>query len=309
MFGIDSLIGLGTQALGGVADSLGWKLGQGLVGDDTSNYGSSPWSSGADVGWDMVAGKAPQLLGDTLSNAAGQIGQEARIGHEKAIGGLTNSAQAMAAANRLRSLGDKSLGAASSAADASRAASERGLSAALNNVKNVMSARGGPLAAVSRTASNMGQGAASSLMGAVSNSANQYNNALGLASRNTAQASGILNQDLANRNQIFVKPYETQTNQAALTAATNMAAKGGESAQTASQQNLTNPLSGLAGGLGFLGQFGLGNSLVGDDSPPGGLPGGLMALLNGGKKNTVNLPSLTGGANLGNIPGFWNAGS
>jgi hypothetical protein len=213
-------------------------------------------------------GYANQLMGlgiqnnraDVLSrmtNAAGQQGAQVGASHKLALDSLGQSANATRDANAMRSMGGLGLQNANTMANASMMQGQQGM----GNMRKQMIEMGGQMgspAAIAAMAGQMGAGAVGQGINALGQASQAYGQANQSAMQGVGQANSMLQGDLANRNNTYVKPYEAQVAGGSL--AQGALGQLGGMTQSANQSTqldhaLNNPLAGLSSGLGKMGSF------------------------------------------------------
>lgn len=251
--------GLGSQLSGGILGSLGTQFNKLLGGSGTG--------AGGGTMQDQI-GYANQLMGmgiqnnraDVLSrmtNAAGQQGAQVGASHKMALDSLGQSANATRDANAMRSMGNLGLQNANTTANAALTQGQLGL----GNMRKQMVEMGGQIgspAAIAAMAGQLGAGAVGQGINALGQASQAYGQANQSAMQGRGQANSMLQGDLSNRNQIYVKPYEAQVSggslaNSALGQLGGMSSSANQSAQL--DYALNNPLAGLSAGLGDIGSF------------------------------------------------------
>ena len=253
------LAGLGSQLGGGLLGSLGGQFTK-LLGGSSSGEGSVFGDA-----MDDQLGYAEKLMkmgiqnnrADVLSrmtNAAGQQGAQVGASHKMALDSLGQSADATRDANSMRSMGNLGMQNANTTANAALMQGQQGI----GNMRKQMIEMGGNIgspAAISAMAGQMGAGAVGQGINALGAASQAYGQANQSAMQGVGQANSMLQGDLANRNQTYVKPYEAQVSGGSL--AQGALGQLGGMSQVGTQLNYAsqNPLAGLSAGLGDIGSF------------------------------------------------------
>lgn len=230
-------LGVALPGLGGVVGSLWNKLSGG--GITSANQTS-----------EQIYDATKKLNELSGYNAAGFKGAAVKSDYANALSGLSNSAEARSAANNQNQMAGRMLSSQQQSMDATNRNAQniagqqtRGV---LDQARNSSLGAG----ALSSLASTIGRGVDNTTLAANSqnaqNSAGIANQAAGLY----ANSSNILNSDLANRYNIFVKPHEYQENNLAQAGLNQF---GPMAMQTNQDRIAENPLYGLGHALGGLG--------------------------------------------------------
>lgn len=238
---LEAGLGVALPGIGGLIANYGMDMIGGLQGsfNDAANG---------------INNQVDKLQKAQMFNAAGQTGEQTRGGFLTAMNGLQNSAEAVQAANaqnrmagRLLSQGQQTMNDISRNTQRSVAQNTRQMGAMARD--RGMGA--GSLAAVA----NQIQDNSNAALGQQGQQQAQVGmQAATQAADMLKQAPAILNQDLANRNDIYVKPYYAQSSgigSAAINAMPNIF-------QTmAEDRAATQPMAGFSAALGNMGtQFG-----------------------------------------------------
>lgn len=239
--GIDWLkLGLGV-ALPGIGGVIGSLLPS-VMGEG----GSTLAGTGADL-----RNQAEQLAITNLYNQAGRTGAEARSSFDTALAGLTNSAEARKAYNAQNQLAGQLLAGQQAAMNATNRNAQNVAGAQtrqLTDIARNQNLGGGGIAALART---IGQNTGDTLLSANAQNAQAAQSATTGAANMMGQAAQGLAQDLATRNDIFVKPFYSQSsgigNQA-------LSLLPGYKQVQEQQKIISQPLYGLGTALGGIGR-------------------------------------------------------
>ena len=251
--GMNMLESLGSSLGGGLLSSLGDKAGEWL--GLTPDISKSSSAQAIDWGLNKALDYGQRLTGESMYNAMGDTGKSAVMSNVKnALNSLTNSARAQNNANAMeRNASDVMQGAnryGNLAMDQTNQRTGGMVNAAMGTAK----ASGAGPAATAAMLGSLGKGIsagnadlATQLMGA-------YNQSLGQSEQMRGGAQNVLQSDLGQRFQQNVQPYMANLNQGVSSLANNIT---NEANQSAMDQARTNPLAGIAGGMGMLGSGGL----------------------------------------------------
>ena len=244
---LDSLLGIGGMAGGGILGSLGWGLGEalGLTPDVRGSVGTQS----IEQALGMVQQAGPGLTQAAMYNPAGQTGANVGQTFQRKLDQLGQSGQAINTANRMRSLGGQGVSTALSQFGSSQTQAAQQAGALRRSLMSSLSGSGASPAAMAGVAGTLGQGVQQGATQALAQGQQAYGRAIGQAGQLTGQAQNVLDQNLALRNQIYVDPYKAQINQGLM----NLPGQFARSISSSVEQARTNPLAGLAGGLGMWG--------------------------------------------------------
>ena len=243
---LDVGLGIALPGIGGIIGSLAKNMyGEG---------GSTTQRTGQEI-FDQAQKFAPL----NLYSAAGRTGAETRSAFDTALSGLTNSAEARKAYNAQNALAGQLLGGQQAAMNATNRNAQNVAGAQtrqLTDIARNQNIGGGGIAALAKT---IGQNTDNTLLGANQQNATAANQAVTQASQIMGGAAQGLAQDLASRNDIFVKPFYAQNSgmgESALRALPGMT-------QMANQQAIIEqPLAGFGASLGAVGQGVLGKAFA-----------------------------------------------
>lgn len=245
------LMGLGGQALGGVAGALGNKMSEWISGESSSEAQTNLMNQ-------LMQQGTQNNRSDVLSrmfNAAGQQGSQVGASHKMALDSLGQSTGALRDANALRSQADQMLSNANQQASATQMTTQNSLGNMRRDAMDAMRGTASP-AAMAGALGKMGQGAAQAGSQMYAQNMQALNQAGAQAGGMRSAATEMLAKDLANRNQIYVKPYEAQVSGGSL-ADTAANQYGSVSSSVSRDMVANNPLAGIASGLGQLGTAGM----------------------------------------------------
>lgn len=193
---IDALFGATPVEGGGT--SVTESLGGG--GSKTNAYEASLLAQ------EQMQKKIPGLMGQLNYNAAGQSGEAARQGFQNALGNLTNSAQAVNDASAMRQDADSLRNMGSTQGQlAMRSGQQTGARAISAMVEGMRNSRNPAMAAAA--ANNLSQGLGQNNTQMMQQSMAQGSQNLAQAGQMQGSSNNILQSDLQNRNDIFVKPF------------------------------------------------------------------------------------------------------
>jgi len=162
-----------------------------------------------------------KALPNMLSSAAGLTGQAARVGFEKAQQSFAPGASAAETSALLRGQGSLGLSSALAAGQAQAKAAELANKNITDQMMGALQARGGPISAMTKSATDIGGKLGENLMSAQQQSAALMNEAGRGNLQALSQAENVMQSDLAQRFQREVQPYLTQVNQAGLSGLSN----------------------------------------------------------------------------------------
>lgn len=233
-------LGLGV-ALPGIGGIIG-TLGKNILGEG----GSTSQTVGNDL-----AAQAAKFAPLNLYNAAGRTGEAARSSFDTALSGLTNSAEARKSYNMQNALAGQLLAGQQAAMNATNRNAQNVAGAQTRSLADIARSQGMGAGAVAQVARNIGAGADNTLLAANQQNAQSANQAIGQAGSMIGNASQGLAQDLATRNDIFVRPFYSQSSGMGSQA---LGLYGGMKQAADQQKIIENPLFGLGGALGGLGK-------------------------------------------------------
>lgn len=239
-----SLEGLLTSGLGMATGGLGGIIG--TVGLQALTQSTGNTIQDASQGFLKDASKFADA---NLYNAAGRTGAATRASFDQKYNSLQNSAEAIQAANAQRQMAGRTLGAAQHTMDSAARTAERGLGAQTRAITDAASTAGSP-AALAALANRLGDTTSQAIgqQAALQNQAAM--GAAGQAAGMMSNSSDILNKDIANRYQTFVKPFEAQSSGLGNQMVSSLpgAMKGAQESRA-----FANPLAGFASGMGEYG--------------------------------------------------------
>lgn len=244
------IFGAATGGIGSVAlDTVGG-LAEGLFPKIFGLGGSE--SGSITQGLQDTAKLAPSLTEASMYNAAGYTGGDVKNTFARQLDSLGNSGAARLSAANMRGLGDQALSGVNTQFENSRQQAGQVQGNIRRDAMNVLRSGGASPASISASLSSLADANRQTTSALYGQAAQNYGNALNFAGNQQAGAANLLGQDLASRNQIYVKPYEAQINQGISGLAGQVA--GMSQAAAKSQDALvTKPWAGLAHGLGQLG--------------------------------------------------------
>lgn len=230
-------LGLGMPMLGGIVGSLTNRI----FSRDTGNTTRAA---------DQLAERISDFTERGLYNAAGRVGKDVKPSFDLALGSLTNSAEARNAANAQTNLAGRTLSQAQNTMDSLAQNAQRTAGAQSRQAMDMARQQGVGSAGLASLKQGFGDVMNNTLgnLGAQQSQAAQA--ATQQAANMMANSSQILNQDLANRNDIYVKPFYAQSSGAGNTA---LGGIPGMSESISKDLVIDNPLSGLASGMGDMG--------------------------------------------------------
>lgn len=239
-------LGVALPGVGGVIGSLAknW-FGEG---------GSTTQRTGSDI-YEQAQKFAPL----NLYNAAGRTGEAARTSFDTALSGLTNSAEARKAYNMQNQMAGQLLSGQQAAMNATNRNAQNVAGAQTRQLADIARNQSMGAGGVAALARNIGQGTDNTLLAANQQNAASANQAAAQAAGIMGQASQGLAQDLATRNDIFVRPFYSQSSglgSQALSALPGMTAMANE------QKIVEQPLAGFGASLGAVGQGILGKAFA-----------------------------------------------
>lgn len=233
------LLGVGTGGLGGLLGAIGPKIFSFLGGG----------SSMSQQAIQTLLDKIPQAAKESLYSAAGRTGEATRTGFEQAFNTLQTSADARQAAQAQQALASTLLGQSNRIAEQMRSMAQQQLGAQTRQTLDAIRQAGGGVSGIVRGASQLGRSYGEGLaqtMGSIGSAANQ---AISQAASMKAAAPEILNRDIANRYQVFVRPFEAQMSNLGTAAISNVPQMVQAYGQSAA---VVNPLAGLSAALGSI---------------------------------------------------------
>lgn len=264
----DVLSGILEMGVGGLTGGLGNLLGAGLSSLTDSILGnSSPADSiskSIQDSWDMGLKNQQALNREGMFNAAGLQGSAVANSYKNQADQLGQSAQAVRAANNLRSYGSQGI----SNALAQGQAGMRNMQGQIGNLKSsFLNSAGTPASARLGIADKIAQAMGTASAQNMAASGGLMQGALEGAAKNESAASNTLSGDIANRYNLYVKPYEAQVNASAMSGINAGIAAGAQGAGIAAEKaaTLQNPLEGFAGALGLAGKYDMARGKKGQD--------------------------------------------
>ncbi len=247
MAGDNSILGLGAlgDTLGGmILPGLG-----GIIGSAWTKYSEGPGGSVSQMlsqNYD-AAKKFSELSG---YNAAGYKGTAVKSDYANALSGLQNSAAAINAANAQNQMAGRMLTSQQQSMDSTNRNAQNLAGAQTRSLVDLgrnQTLGGGGLAAL---ADSVGKNTDNTILSANNQNAQNSANIAAQAAGLNANSSNILNSDLANRYNLFVKPHEYQENNLAQAA---LGQFGPMVTQNNQDRVVQQPLSGLGHAMGALG--------------------------------------------------------
>jgi len=154
-----------------------------------------------------------QAHADAAQNSMGQTGKAAGTGVQNALRSLSNSGEAVQASYRNNQLAGNMLSQPQQVMGAASKAAGRALSAQTDSTINLAKSVGLGGAGMAALADALAQGSSQTLNQMAQTAGAQTQSAIGAASEMYSKAPSILNQDLANRNSIYVDPYKVSYGQ------------------------------------------------------------------------------------------------
>ena len=248
-------MGVGSMGAGSVIGGLGAYLGKKWAGDmfDNTAKNQSQTLQGLEQGANLATRMAPGMTKASMYSAAGTAGPDVRQQYRDREMSLTSSAGAMKA---LADLDASKKGMLSQSGQQGRLAqmlAERQAGKLGRDTMGTVRAMGGSPASVASIGGQMAQGQQSGLLANLANASQMQQQALGNAANLTSQQEGIRTNDLNQRYNMYVKPYEAQVNGGIASLANTY---GGSMADgTDLTKSGVNPFEGLASGLGQLGTY------------------------------------------------------
>lgn len=225
--------------------------------------GTDPYTAMA-LAREKQKAEIPGLMGQLNTNAAGQSGEAARQGFQNALGNLTNSAQAVNDASAMRQDADSLRNMGSTQGQlAMRSGQQTGARAISAMVEGMRNSRnpGAAAAAANSMAQNLGQSNTQMMQQAMS----QGSQNLAQAGQMQGSSNNVLQSDLQNRNDIFVKPFYNSmqdignvmmgVNNAGNIAATTQSSTTMEQQKPGYMQGMQNLLGKLGGDAGAVGLY------------------------------------------------------
>lgn len=195
----------GTAMMPGIGTAIG--AGLGFLGGWLGNKGTEEWNQ------EYIKRQKDwykDMLGMSRTNAAGQMGEQAGAGAQRALDSLTQSTEATQAGLRANQMGGRMLSAPQASMDASSAAAKRVLGAQKSSTMNLARESGLGGAGIADLARSLAE-QSSQTLGSVANQVGQQTqSALAGAGELFTKAPQILNQDLQSRFNAYVAPYLTQ---------------------------------------------------------------------------------------------------
>lgn len=235
---------LANLALGVALPGIG-----GIIGSALPSILGEGGSSANRAGQDLSAAMDKFSTGN-LYNAAGRTGEATRTSFDTALAGLTNSAEARKAYNAQNQMAAQLLAGQQAAMNATNRNAQNVAGAQtrqLTDIAKNQNLGGGGLAALARS---IGQNTDTTLLSANQQNAQSANQAASQAAGIMGGAAQGLSQDLATRNDIFVKPFYAQ-NSGIGSQALGMLPQYQQQQQE--QKILSSPLAGFGAALGALG--------------------------------------------------------
>jgi len=268
-----TLAGLALPGIGGVLSAVGDKI-----------FGNSMNNAATQTSQQIY--DATKKLNDLSGyNAAGFKGTAVKSDYANAAAGLQNSAEARNAANQQNQMAGRMLSSQQGAMDSTNRNAQLNSQSQTRNLTDVARNQGMGGGGIAAIADSIGRGADNTLLQAnQQNAQSSAQNAAGAANL-FSNSSNILNADLANRNNIFVKPHEYQENnlaQAGLNQFGPMAMQNYDNAQA------HNPLAGLAHSMGALGGGIMGSQFANAGDIQGWLNGRRYTVPGGPRPGTVD---------------------
>jgi hypothetical protein len=238
----DEALNWGQLALGVALPGIGGVIG-GLLPSVMGEGGSKLTAA---AGSDLFK-QAEKMSVANLYNPAGRTGAAARQSFDTALSGLTNSAEARKAYSAQNALAGQMLAGQQAAMNATNRNAQNVAGAQtrqLTDIARNQSIGGGGLAALART---IGQNTDNTLLSANAQNAQAAQAATAGAANIMGQAAQGLSQDLATRNDIFVKPFYSQSSGMGNQAMSQLQ-------QQQQQAIMQQPLYGLGTALGGVGR-------------------------------------------------------
>jgi len=239
--GIDLLkLGLGV-ALPGIGGIIG-SLGSSVMGEGGSSISKST---------DQLLPQVKKFAVENLYNQAGRTGEAARTSFDTALSGLTNSAEARKSYNMQNQIAAQLLAGQQAAMNATNRNAQNVAGAQTRQITDIARNQSIGAGGVAALARNIGQGADNTLLSANQQNAASANQAAAQAANIMGGASQGLAQDLATRNDIFVRPFYAQSS--------GIGTEGlrmlpGYNQQQNQQAIISNPLYGFGTALGGIGR-------------------------------------------------------
>lgn len=231
-------LGLATGGIGGWLGSLGLKF----FTDSSSNT-----MKNANQGFLQDAEKF-QLA--NMYNAAGRTGSAVQQSFDKQFNKLQNSAEAVNSYNAQNQTAGKLLSSAQSSMNSVSQNAQRAMGSQTSGMLDILKQQGASPAAMMAAANRIGDNTSQAL-GSQAQMQNQAaQSAAGQAGQLYGAAPQTLNQDIATRYNVQVKPFEAQSSGLGSQMVQSIP---GSMQSTASQQSMANPMAGLAQGLGYYG--------------------------------------------------------
>jgi len=207
-------LGVATGGLGGIVGSLGLGLGRQLFGDmfDTTAKSQEQTLSGLQQGAQQAIQMAPGMTKASMYSAAGTAGPDVAQQYRDRSMSLGQSAGAMKAMADLDASKKSMLGQAGQQGRLAQMLAERQGGQLRRDAIGSMRAMGGSPAAMSGIVGQITQGQQGGLLQNLANAGQQQMGATQAAAGMTGQQQGIAQQDIMNRYQRLVRPWEAQLN-------------------------------------------------------------------------------------------------
>lgn len=230
-------LGVALPGLGGYIGSLGTQL-LGGSGQSASQTSSQIYDA---------TKKLNELSG---YNAAGYKGQAVKSDYANALSGLGNSAEAVRSANMQNQMASRMLGSQQGAMDATNRNAQMNAASQTRGLTDIARNQSMGAGGVASIANQIGRGADNTVLAANAQNANNASSIAQGAGQLFGNSSNILNADLANRYNMFVKPHEYQENNLAQAGLNQF---GPMTMQNYQDKLAQNPLAGLGHAMGGLG--------------------------------------------------------
>mgnify|MGYP001596771643 CR=1 FL=1 len=274
--GMDWLGLAGSLIAPGIGGLIG-NLGQSLL--QTGGAAGQSAASAADA----LAKNAPWRTKQNMFNAAGQSGPQVEQGFKTALDSLQNSAGAINAASDANQAADTLASSVGTNTNIARTQQNNATRAMRNELSGALRGAGANPAAMVAGFGKLGEASSQGSLALLGQAGQQAQAAAAQGGAMRLQAQNTLDQNLANRNQIYVDPYKAQVN--------NTGAEAGVAAQAAGDTQVYSPFQGVASILGKAGSGLLENVFSNQTG-------------DGQKQTTVNAPGGTIAQGTTPITGF-----
>jgi hypothetical protein len=194
----EGLAGLVLPGVGGVLAGLGMDI----LGGATGALGDAQ---------NAVTNNLGKLATANLYNAAGRTGEATKSSFDNALNSLSNSAEARRASADNNNMAFRMLSQGQQSIDDVNRNAQRSMGSTIRQTGQVARDRGIGAGGLASVANQINDSTSQTLSQAGQQQTQSGMQATAGAGELSARSSQILNQDLANRNDIFVKPFYAQS--------------------------------------------------------------------------------------------------